>query len=170
VSDDLRQPGHSTESVSFRFFDFLNPYIAILDPNLHTSEYCLKTSPVLHLSILATSAMVFQSRSYPPLLHHTNALFGEAFMTGSVSVGLCQALSITSIWKEPSDNRTWLRVGYAIRSAFSFLAPIGMTDRLAAFRAAYELGLDSKPVRPLPLDQSAAREQLVSPIRGNRTG
>ena len=99
------------------FFDHLNPYIAILDPVLHTSTYCLKTSPVLHLAILATAALVFRPHCHSRLLHHTNVLFGEAFMTGLTSVGLCQALSITSIWKEPSDNRQWLRVGYAIRSA-----------------------------------------------------
>lgn len=102
-----------------RFFDHLNPYIAILDPALHTSAYCRQTSPVLHLAILTAAAMVFKPEYHPSLSHHIHMLFGEAFMTGLTSVGLCQALSITSVWKEPSDNRQWLRVGYAIRSVSS---------------------------------------------------
>lgn len=40
---------------------------------------------------------------------------GKAFANGDADIGLCQALSLLSVWKDVGDKGSWLRVGYAIR-------------------------------------------------------
>lgn len=99
-----------------RFFDNLNAFIALLDPSLHTPQYCLRTSPLLHVTILAVTTFVYRSSIYPAFFECANVLLAQAFMSGEVEIGLCQSLSLLSVWKEPTDHRSWLRVGYAIRS------------------------------------------------------
>lgn len=100
---------------SSSFFDSLNGYIALLDPLLHTPAYTRLTSPILHLSILCVTSMIFRPEVYPPLLERADVEIGTAFMKGEVSVGLCQALSLMSVWKGPEERRAWLRIGFAIR-------------------------------------------------------
>ncbi len=124
-----------------RFFDSHNNYIALLDSELHTPEYCFSTSLTLFVAILTVTANAYLPEKYPPLIRHATELLGEAFKNSDVEIGLCQALSILSVWKESADRGSYLRVGYAIR-------------------VAYELGLDAQQRRPLPLDERAAREVL----------
>lgn len=59
--------------------------------------------------------MVYASSLYDFLFNAANRILADSFATGHVSVGLCQSLSLLSVWKKPSDQNAWLRVGYAIR-------------------------------------------------------
>lgn len=93
----------------------LNIYLALLDPVLHTPEYCLRTSPILFTAILAVAAQVYLPEIYKPLRKRVNDMLGIAFARGDAHIGMCQALSMLSVWKEANDKATWLRVGYAIR-------------------------------------------------------
>jgi hypothetical protein len=94
----------------------LNTYIALLDPIHHTPEYCLRTSPILFTAILAVAAQIYLPEIYKPLRKRANDMLGIAFARGDAHIGMCQALSMLSVWKEANDKATWLRVGYAIRS------------------------------------------------------
>lgn len=125
------------------FFQNHNTYIALLDPALHTPEYTFATSPILFTAIITVTANAFLPTRYPELLKHMNFMLGKAFEHTDVEIGLCQALSLLSVWKEGGDRGSWLRTGYAIRIA-------------------YELGLDAPSERPLPDDELKAREELVS--------
>lgn len=71
---------------------------------------------MLHITILAVTTMVYRSEIYPDFFECANILLAQSFMSGDVSIGLCQSLSLLSVWKEATDHRSWLRVGYAIRS------------------------------------------------------
>lgn len=93
----------------------LNTYIALLDPAHHTPEYCLRTSPILFTAILAVAAQIYLPEIYKPLRKRANDMLGIAFARGDAHIGMCQALSMLSVWKEANDKSTWLRVGYAIR-------------------------------------------------------
>ena len=153
------------------FFDNLNTYIALLDPALHTPAYCLASSPILFLSILVVTSMVYASSLYEFFFNAANRILADSFATGHVSVGLCQSLSLLSVWKKPSDQNAWLRVGYAIR----WVLEGGLASKAKVCRAdgaflcdatdrsaAYQLNLDAPPVRPLPSNAQEAREVLVS--------
>ena len=93
----------------------LNTYLALLDPVLHTPEYCLRTSPILFTAVLAVAAQVYLPEIYKPLRKRATDMLGIAFARGDAHIGMCQALSMLSVWKEANDKATWLRVGYAIR-------------------------------------------------------
>lgn len=137
------------EDVPYLFKCFhgkLNTYIALLDPDLHTPAYTLRTSPILFTAILTVTSQMYLPHLYKPLSKRVTYMLGLAFGRGDAEIGICQALSLLSVWKEPSDKGSWLRVGYAIR-------------------VAYELGLDAPPKRPLPADEFQAREIL----NGERT-
>lgn len=86
-------------------------------------------------------------------------MLGKAFERGDQEIGIVQALSILSCWKEPHDKGGWLRLGYAIRYAGCHLT--GDVMLTSVFRMGYELGLDQPPQRPLPKDRLKALEVLV---------
>ncbi|KAJ9092879.1 hypothetical protein QFC20_007252 [Naganishia adeliensis] len=123
------------------FHEKFNAYIAILDPALHTPHYVLKTCPILHTAICTVTAQTYAPEQYKVLLKRANFMLGKAFERGDQDIGIVQALSILSCWKEPHDKGGWLRLGYAIRMG-------------------YELGLDQPPQRPLPKDRLRALEVL----------
>jgi hypothetical protein len=98
-----------------RFFQGLGPYIALLDPMLHTIEYCRRTSETLYTTILAVTAQAYEPSLYDILVDRVEVLLGKAFVLGTSSIGLCQSLSIMSVWKRPHEDKAWLWVGHAIR-------------------------------------------------------
>lgn len=104
-----------TDAFSRSFHDKFNAYIAILDPALHTPNYVLKTCPILHTAICTVTAQTYAPEQYKVLLKRANFMLGKAFERGDQDIGIVQALSILSCWKEPHDKGGWLRLGYAIR-------------------------------------------------------
>lgn len=108
-------PGRSRDSAAFSFHEKFNAYIAILDPALHTPHYVLKTCPILHTAICTVTAQTYAPEQYKVLLKRANFMLGKAFERGDQDIGIVQALSILSCWKEPHDKGGWLRLGYAIR-------------------------------------------------------
>ena len=108
----------SAVDVPFLFEQYhtrLNTYLALLDPDLHSPAYTLRTSPILFTAVLAVSAQVYMPEIYKPLRKRVNDMLGIAFARGDAHIGMCQALSMLSVWKEANDKGSWLRVGYAIR-------------------------------------------------------
>ena len=108
----------SAVDVPFLFEQYhsrLNTYLALLDPDLHSPAYTLRTSPILFTAVLAVSAQVYMPEIYKPLRKRANDMLGIAFARGDAHIGMCQALSMLSVWKEANDKGSWLRVGYAIR-------------------------------------------------------
>lgn len=61
------------------------------------------------------TAQTYAPEQYKVLLKRANFMLGKAFERGDQEIGIVQALSILSCWKEPHDKGGWLRLGYAIR-------------------------------------------------------
>lgn len=97
------------------FMQNLNPFIAQLDPSLHTFSYVRQKSSFLLSAMLATAAKALNPSFYAPLQAHTDRLFTESFRRGKKSTEDIQAILILTYWKEPDDSRVWLSIGYAIR-------------------------------------------------------
>ncbi|KAJ9120933.1 hypothetical protein QFC22_002869 [Naganishia vaughanmartiniae] len=104
-----------TPGLASSFHDKFNAYIAILDPALHTPNYVLKTCSILHTAVCTVTAQTYAPEQYKVLLKRVNFMLGKAFERGDQHIGIVQALSILSCWKEPHDKGGWLRLGYAIR-------------------------------------------------------
>jgi hypothetical protein len=102
-------------------------------------------STLLFTSILAASAKIVWPEVYRPLIDVANDLLYEAMRDGMRTVELIQAISILAFYKEAEDATSFRKVGYAIRLAF-------------------ELDLHVPKQRPLPNDETEAREILVRPL------
>ncbi|CED83577.1 Zn(2)-C6 fungal-type DNA-binding domain [Phaffia rhodozyma] len=120
------------------YHDYMNVFIDLLDPVLHTASFTRETSPVLFSAVLTASAKFVLPGIYPKLLDFTNNMLGRCFGFGVLEIGFIQALSILSFWKPATDNSSFRRVGYAIRLA-------------------YELNLHEPHARPLPDDEHEIR-------------
>jgi hypothetical protein len=92
---------------------------------LHTPVYTSISHPILYVAILTASAKSFAPDRYPALRKLANAMLGTAFADGTADIGLCQALSILSTWKEARDATNYRRVGYAIRLVLVILPETG---------------------------------------------
>lgn len=134
--------GLVTRGMVVDLFDFfhstLNPLIALLDPALHTPDFCWRSSIPLFTAILCVSSKAIMPDRHPALNAHCKKLIGLAFVEGVSEVGLIQALSMLVFWKEPRDSFSFKWIGHATRIAV-------------------ELGLDQGLKRPLPDDELAAR-------------
>nr|XP_018264240.1 uncharacterized protein I303_04122 [Kwoniella dejecticola CBS 10117]OBR86398.1 hypothetical protein I303_04122 [Kwoniella dejecticola CBS 10117] len=123
------------------YFQHLNAILAILDPNLHSANYCRQKSTLLYSSVLTVTTKVVRPKIYARCMMLTNKLVGQAVEFGLCSVHIVQALNLLHHWKKSDDHTSWRRMGYAIRMA-------------------QELRLDIKSSRPLPSEDLIAREML----------
>ncbi|GAA5913502.1 hypothetical protein JCM6882_002380 [Rhodosporidiobolus microsporus] len=120
------------------FHATLNKFVILLDLHLHKVDYVRRTSTVLFTTILAVSAKFFRPDLYASLLASSRQLIGRAIVDGKASVGLIQAICISTYWKQSHDSSAWLRVGLAIRMG-------------------YQLNLHAQRTTPLPVDEFEAR-------------
>lgn len=95
----------------------MNPFIYTFDPQLHTFDYVRERSSFLFTTILCYAAKFFNNGFYKPLYKHVEALLSGIMISGEQSTEIIQGLCVNTFWKEPSDSRTWLRLGYAIRAS-----------------------------------------------------
>ncbi|WWC90307.1 uncharacterized protein L201_005240 [Kwoniella dendrophila CBS 6074] len=123
------------------YFQHLNAILAILDPRLHTPNYCRRHSALLYTSVLAVTAKVIRPKIYTRCMMLANKFVGQTVEYGLSSVHAVQALNLLHHWKKSDDHTSWRRIGYAIRMG-------------------QELRLDIKGARPLPTEEQNAREIL----------
>ncbi|KAJ7660324.1 hypothetical protein DFH06DRAFT_393736 [Mycena polygramma] len=105
------------------FYARVNPFVALLDPVLHTPASTLARCPFLFTVVCAISSRYYPPKSeiYPIAMHFARHSAVNALIDGWKSVELCQAYILMSIYSVPSrkweEDRSWLYVGLAIRLA-----------------------------------------------------
>ncbi|KAH7322256.1 hypothetical protein B0J17DRAFT_684162 [Rhizoctonia solani] len=105
------------------FFEQLNPFIAILDPNMHTPAFVFGRCPFLFTAICAISSRYYTKRPelYTIAMHFAKQSAATALIDGWKSVELVQAYILMSVYPVPArrweEDRTWLYLGLAIRMA-----------------------------------------------------
>ncbi|KAF3482720.1 priB protein [Arthroderma uncinatum] len=97
------------------FFKYMNPFICQFDPALHTVRYIRNRSPFLFTALLSVAAKVFCPALYVKLHEHSEKLLHDIMGSGKKSLEIIQGLCLLTHWKEPSDSRAWMFIGYAIR-------------------------------------------------------
>lgn len=123
------------------YFAHLNPMTSLLDPDLHTVEFCRSRSAFLFTAILTVASKVAHPTLYPPSLKYAKSLLGQAFEAGTNTLELVQALATLVFWQDPTDDSGARKLAYAIRCA-------------------YELNIHKRGKRPLPDDEMALRKAL----------
>nr|KMM70858.1 protein priB [Coccidioides posadasii RMSCC 3488] len=73
-------------------------------------------SPFLFSALLAAAAKVFSPQLYLKLHDHVEFLLRKILGSGEKSTEIVQGICLVTHWKEPSDSRAWMLVGYAIRA------------------------------------------------------
>ncbi|KAF7311314.1 hypothetical protein MKEN_01033100 [Mycena kentingensis (nom. inval.)] len=105
------------------FYTLANPFIAILDPVLHTPASTFARCPFLFTVICAISSRFYPEKSeiYPIAMHFAKHSAATALIDGWKSVELVQAYILMSIFAVPArkweEDRSWLYTGLAIRLA-----------------------------------------------------
>ncbi|GAA5854792.1 hypothetical protein JCM8547_004073 [Rhodosporidiobolus lusitaniae] len=123
------------------YFEHLNTVVPILDPALHTVQYCRSSSALLFSAVLTVSAKAARPDRYDECLRRSNKLVGEVVELGTSSIEIVQAFCLLSHWQEAEDSKSWSRVGLAVRMA-------------------QQLRLNVRAPRPLPTDETQARKLL----------
>jgi len=95
--------------------------------------------------MLAAVAKFFAFDLYQRLLDHAQTLLNQKNMSsnGTYDIYDVQAILVQVYYKHPSDRTVWIRLGLALRIA-------------------HQLRLHEGLVRPLPTDELALRDRLVS--------
>ncbi|KEP47283.1 fungal specific transcription factor domain protein [Rhizoctonia solani 123E] len=105
------------------FFEELNPFVAILDPHMHTPAFVFGRCPFLFTAICAISSRYYTKRPelYTIAMHFAKQSAATALIDGWKSVELVQAYILMSVYPVPArrweEDRTWLYLGLAIRMA-----------------------------------------------------
>ncbi|GAA5913284.1 hypothetical protein JCM5296_007344 [Sporobolomyces johnsonii] len=136
-------PEEQVEGLFAFYFHHLNPMTSVLDPALHTIEFCRSRSPFLFTAILTVACKVALPTLYPPALKYAKRLLSQAFETGINNIELVQAIATMTFWADPTDDSCARKLAYAIRSAF-------------------ELNIHKAHKRPLPDDELQRRLALNS--------
>lgn len=142
------------EQLIASYFSHLNPFIALLDPSLHTTSYLRSRSSILFSSVLAVTAKYFLPHSdstYTTLLAHSLRLLHSAMASDQCTLELIQSLSILCFWKECDDPTSWRKIGFAIRMAYEL-------DLHTVETWSHKRGVDGEA--ELPEDETEARELL----------
>ncbi|KAJ7086357.1 hypothetical protein B0H15DRAFT_346044 [Mycena belliarum] len=105
------------------FYEKVNPFIALLDPVLHTPASTFARCPFLFTVVCAISSRYYPEKSeiYPIAMHFAKHSAANALIDGWKSVELVQAYILMSIYAVPArrweEDRAWLYTGLAIRLA-----------------------------------------------------
>lgn len=105
------------------FYKYVNPFISLLDPVLHTPASTFARCPFLFTVVCAISSRYYVEKSeiYPIAMHFAKHSAANALIDGWKSVELCQAYILMSIYAVPAkrweEDRSWLYTGLAIRIA-----------------------------------------------------
>lgn len=127
------------------YFERINPFFSVLDPELHTPSKLIWANPFLFTVICATAARYYTARLdiYPLATDFAHDAAGKALIEGSKTVDVCQAFLILSVYPVPkkrwAEDRSWLLQG-------------------AAITLALELGLDQPP--PQSCDEREALNRM----------
>ncbi|KAJ7774168.1 hypothetical protein DFH07DRAFT_767379 [Mycena maculata] len=98
------------------FYARINPFIALLDPVLHTPERTFA-----QFCAISSRYYLEKSEIYPIAMHFAKHSAANALTDGWKSIELCQAYILMSIYAAPvlkwEEDRSWLYAGLAIHLA-----------------------------------------------------
>ncbi|KAJ3786797.1 fungal-specific transcription factor domain-containing protein [Lentinula aff. detonsa] len=115
-------PGDITELFTI-FFEKINPFFSILDPELHTPQKLIWTCPFLFTVICATASRYCTSKAglYSLARDFARDAAGKALVDGVKKIDICQAYLLLGVYPSPkkkwAEDRSWLLMGVAIRMA-----------------------------------------------------
>ncbi|KAK4704901.1 hypothetical protein P7C70_g1309, partial [Phenoliferia sp. Uapishka_3] len=109
ILSGLVQDMEEVRSLFDFFFNKLNFMISILDPQLHTPDFCRSTSLPLFTTILTVSSKVIRPDLYPLLVASANRQIAQAFLHGVSDVEFVQTLGISCFWRPAEDGKSWTR-------------------------------------------------------------
>ncbi|KAJ4480604.1 fungal-specific transcription factor domain-containing protein [Lentinula edodes] len=105
------------------FFEKINPFFSILDPELHTPQNLIWTCPFLFTVICATASRYCTSKAalYSLAKDFAREAAGQALVDGAKKIDICQAYLLLGVYPSPkkkwAEDRSWLLMGVAIRMA-----------------------------------------------------
>lgn len=106
------------------YFKHINPYFAILDPQLHTPKRLFWNSHFLFTLICCISTKYAEpklSSMCPLFVEFARDMAGKTLVEGRKTIDECQAFLIQSAYQLPrkrfEDQRTWLTMGLAFSLA-----------------------------------------------------
>ncbi|KAI0251644.1 fungal-specific transcription factor domain-containing protein [Lactifluus subvellereus] len=104
------------------FYKRINPFISLLEPELHTPALTFSRCPFLFTVVCAIASRYSDKPEvYPIAMHFAKSAAAHALVDGWKSVELCQAYILMSIYAVPArrweEDRSWLYTGLAIRIA-----------------------------------------------------
>ncbi|KAJ7774748.1 fungal-specific transcription factor domain-containing protein [Mycena metata] len=106
------------------FFERINPYFSLLDPDLHGHPANLIWSSPFLFTVICATASRFYTRNpnlYPIAHAFARDAAAAALIDGSIGLDICQAYLILGVYPVPkkkfADDRSWLFMGVAIRMA-----------------------------------------------------
>ncbi|PPQ75279.1 hypothetical protein CVT26_015270 [Gymnopilus dilepis] len=126
------------------YFNCVNSYFSLLDPDYHTPQKLIWTSPFLFTVICAVASRYYTARPnlYTLAIEFARDCAGKGLVEGVRSVEVCQAYLIMALYPEPkkkwAEDRSWLLMGVAIRMAIELelnqLPPSSCEEREALNR------------------------------------
>ncbi|KAG6876221.1 hypothetical protein C0993_004878 [Termitomyces sp. T159_Od127] len=105
------------------YFDRMNLSVSLLDPVLYTAQRTFWRSPFLFTVICAIASRFYAQRPslYNQAIQCAQQAAGMALVGGHKNVEMCSAYILLSLYPVPAkrleDQRTWLYLGLAIRTA-----------------------------------------------------
>ncbi|KIY69992.1 hypothetical protein CYLTODRAFT_420192 [Cylindrobasidium torrendii FP15055 ss-10] len=105
------------------FFERVNPYFSILDPDYHTAHSLIWTSPFLFTVVCATASKYYTDRPevHPVALGFARDAAAQSIVEGYKSVDICQAYLLMAVYAQPKkkweEDRRWVFLGVAVRMA-----------------------------------------------------
>ncbi|KAH8109643.1 fungal-specific transcription factor domain-containing protein [Phellopilus nigrolimitatus] len=105
------------------FYEKVNPFLSLLDPQLHTPASTFARCPFLFTVVCAISSRYYREKSeiYAIAMHFAKHAAATALIDGWKSVELCQAYILMAVYAVPArrweEDRSWLYIGLAIRLA-----------------------------------------------------
>ncbi|KLO17186.1 hypothetical protein SCHPADRAFT_175850 [Schizopora paradoxa] len=105
------------------FFDHINPYFSILDPNLHTPTKLLWHHHFLFTIVCTCAARIDEHyfKIYPAFVEVARTCAGNALVQANKDVADCQAFLLCAVYQTPKkkweDQRGWLYMGIAFTLA-----------------------------------------------------
>ncbi|KAJ7046707.1 hypothetical protein C8F04DRAFT_206845 [Mycena alexandri] len=132
------------------FFERINPFFSLLDPDLHGNPADLIwSSPFLFTVVCATASRFYalNPNLYPMAHAFARDAAAATLVDGSIGVDICQAYLILAVYPVPkkkfADDRSWLFMGVAIR--YYSLSHCSKFNGEPSYRMAIELRLNQPP-------------------------
>ncbi|EIN12075.1 hypothetical protein PUNSTDRAFT_99477 [Punctularia strigosozonata HHB-11173 SS5] len=108
------------------YYEWLNPWIPILDPVLYTPVATFKRSPLLFTVVCAIASRYHPSKQhiYPLAMDLAKNEAAAVLVNGLKSVEVAQAFLILAVWPTPyrrwEENRSWIYARLATTMAVEF--------------------------------------------------